>query len=103
MARDLINTPTCDMPPEALAEARAFARARHGAAARIIVGDALPKKISRWCTRLAAPRGRPRSVNSPRLVDFHAWAEDGLKVTLVGKGVCFDTGGLNIKPKAACC
>ncbi len=41
MARDLINTPTCDMPPEALAEAALSLAARHGAAARIIVGDAL--------------------------------------------------------------
>ena len=94
MARDLVNTPACDMTPARLAaEAMALART-HGAIVEEIAGDAL---------RDAYPAihavGQAAAVG-PRLVDF-TWGDPGHpQVTLVGKGVCFDTGGLDIKPAA---
>jgi leucyl aminopeptidase len=94
MARDFINMPAADLSPERLAdEALALARA-NGAEGRCIIGDAL---------REGYPAihvvGRAAAIG-PRLVDF-AWGDPAApKVTLVGKGVCFDTGGLDIKPPA---
>ena len=43
------------------------------------------------------------SPQAPRLIDLTWGGKDAPKVTLVGKGVCFDTGGLDIKPSSACC
>ena len=94
-ARDLINTPANDMGPAELeAAARAVATA-HGVAATSITGDAL---LDHGC-RLLHAVGRA-STRAPRLIDF-SWGRDGApKVTLVGKGICFDTGGLDIKPSS---
>jgi len=94
--RDLVNTPANDMGPEALAEAALALAARHGAQARTVVGDALLAENF----PLIHAVGRA-AAEAPRLVDFTHGPEDGLKVTLVGKGVCFDTGGLDIKPSSA--
>jgi leucyl aminopeptidase len=93
LARDLINTPANDLSPEALAQAAIDAARRHGARHRQIIGDDLLRE------RFPAVHavGRAAAV-APRLVDFE-WGEPSHpKVTLVGKGVCFDTGGLDIKP-----
>jgi len=94
--RDLVNTPANDMGPEALAEAATALAARYGASCRTIVGDALLAENF----PLIHAVGRA-AAQAPRLVDFSHGPEDGLKVTLVGKGVCFDSGGLDIKPAAA--
>ncbi len=96
MARDLINTPTNDMGPDAL-EAAALALAKdHGAKTKTIRGDALLKQNF----PLIHAVGRA-AAQAPRLVDI-AWGKPSHpKVTLVGKGVCFDTGGLDIKPSSA--
>ena len=94
--RDLINTPANDMGPEALAEAAQAVAARYGASCRTIVGDALLAENF----PLIHAVGRA-AAQAPRLVDFCYGPEDGLKVTLVGKGVCFDSGGLDIKPASA--
>lgn len=96
MGRDLVNTPANDMGPEALAEAATALAARHGAVCRTIVGDALLAENF----PLIHAVGRA-AAQAPRLVDFVSGPEDGLKVTLVGKGVCFDSGGLDIKPASA--
>jgi leucyl aminopeptidase len=96
LGRDLINTPANDMGPEALAEAALALAAKHGATARAIVGDALLAENF----PLIHAVGRA-SAQAPRLVEFTHGPEDGLKVTLVGKGVCFDSGGLDIKPSSA--
>ena len=69
---------------------------RHGATSRVIVGEALLAENF----PLIHAVGRA-SAQAPRLVDFVHGPEDALKVTLVGKGVCFDTGGLDIKPSSA--
>jgi leucyl aminopeptidase len=96
LARDLINTPANDLSPEALAQAAIDVARRHGARHRQVIGDDLLRE------RFPAVHavGRAAAV-APRLVDFE-WGETSHpKVTLVGKGVCFDTGGLDIKPGAS--
>lgn len=92
LTRNLINTPTPDMgPPELEAAARAVAN-DHKAEIKVIVGDALLEAGFPMIHTV----GRA-SAFEPRLIDM-AWGTSGPLLTLVGKGVCFDTGGLNIKP-----
>jgi leucyl aminopeptidase len=95
LARDLINTPANDMGPSELEEAARTLAGRHGASVRSIVGDEL---ITQGFPLIHAV-GRAAS-RAPRLVDI-IWGDPGHpKVTLIGKGVCFDTGGLDIKPES---
>jgi leucyl aminopeptidase len=95
LARDLINTPTNDMGPPALEEAaRKLARA-HKAKVSVTTGDDLLKKNFPMIHAV----GRA-SADAPRLIDFTWGRATAPKVTLVGKGVCFDTGGLDIKPSS---
>ncbi len=92
LTRDLINTPSNDMGPDDLeAAARALAE-KHGARVSTILGDALVEQNF----PLIHTVGRA-SDRVPRLIEI-AWGDSGPKITLVGKGVCFDTGGLNLKP-----
>jgi leucyl aminopeptidase len=95
LARDLVNTPANDLGPEALeGQIRAFAR-RHQLEVKVIVGDELLKQNFPMIHAV----GRA-AAEAPRLVDF-SWGREGdPKITLVGKGVTFDTGGLDIKPSA---
>ena len=93
--RDLVNTPSNDMGPEELAEAARGLAARFGAKVAITVGDALLKQNY----PLIHAVGRA-SDRAPRLVDITWGAAGRPKVTLVGKGVCFDSGGLDIKSSA---
>ncbi len=92
-ARDLINTPANDMGPEDLeAAARALA-ARRGATCSVTVGDDLIQANF----PLIHAVGRA-STRAPRLIDV-AWGREGApRITIIGKGVCFDTGGLDLKP-----
>ncbi len=95
LARDLINTPASDMGPAALeAACRDLAR-RHGATVSVKTGDDL------LADNLPMIHAVGRAgAEAPRLIDM-AWGDpDHPRVTLVGKGVCFDTGGLDIKPAA---
>jgi len=95
LGRDLINTPASDLGPAELeAAARALAL-RHGADVSSVVGDAL---IDQGC-RLIHAVGRA-STGAPRLVDIRWGRKGAAKVTLVGKGITFDTGGLDIKPSS---
>ena len=93
LARDLINTPANDLGPDAFeAEIRAFAKARQ-MDIKVIAGDDLLKANFPMIHAV----GRA-SAEAPRLVDL-TWGREGdPRVTLVGKGVTFDTGGLDIKP-----
>lgn len=92
LTRDLINTPANQMGPDELeAAARALAD-RHGATVSVTKGDDL--LAANFPLIHTVGRGSPRA---PRLIDM-AWGESGPSLTLVGKGVCFDTGGLNLKP-----
>jgi leucyl aminopeptidase len=93
LARDLINTPANDMGPEELAGAVEEAAERFGARYTQIVGEQL---LAAGYPLIHAV-GRA-STRTPRLVEL-VWGEaDAPRLTLIGKGVCFDTGGLDIKP-----
>ena len=96
LVRDLINTPAEDMMPLDLAEATATLAQRFGASIDQIVGDDL---LARNYLLIHAV-GRA-SIHTPRLLDLRWGNPDHPKVTLVGKGVCFDSGGLDLKPASA--
>jgi leucyl aminopeptidase len=97
LAQDLINTPARDMGPEALEQAFVALGARHGAVVRVTRGAA---ELRRANLPMIEAVGAAAS-EAPRLLDLTWGREDAPKVTLVGKGVCFDTGGLDIKPPAS--
>ncbi|MDU8944481.1 leucyl aminopeptidase family protein [Ovoidimarina sediminis] len=92
LTRDLINTPSSDMGPAELeAAARALAE-EFGADIEVTTGQTLLEQ--NFPMIHAVGRASPRE---PRLIDI-TWGGEGPRLTLVGKGVCFDTGGLNLKP-----
>jgi leucyl aminopeptidase len=95
LVRDLINSPASDMGPADLARVAEDLATESGGSARVIVGDALLEE------RFPAVHavGRAAALDrAPRLIDV-TWGDPALpKVTLVGKGVCFDSGGLDLKP-----
>lgn len=96
LGRDLINTPASDMAPADLEAAARVLAERHGASISVIVGDDLLAK--NFPLIHAVGRASPRQ---PRLIDM-SWGPAGApKITLVGKGISFDTGGLDIKPASA--
>lgn len=95
LTRRLIDTPASDMGPPDLEQAARDLATAHGAKIEVIVGDDL----------LAANLPMIHTVGraadrAPRLIDMR-WGDAGPTLTLVGKGVCFDTGGLNLKPGAS--
>jgi leucyl aminopeptidase len=92
LVRDLVNTPSSDMGPAELEDAARALAVRTGGQLRVIIGDSLLEEgfpaihaVGRASTRL------------PRLIDLRWGDPEAPKVTLVGKGVCFDTGGLDLK------
>ncbi|WP_298254411.1 M17 family metallopeptidase [Bradyrhizobium sp.] len=96
LARDLINTPSNDMGPEELAQAAQALAQRFDASLTCVVGEDLTRQNFPLihAVGMASPR-------APRLIDF-TWGDPSHpKVTLVGKGVCFDTGGLDLKPSSS--
>ncbi|MBB3655850.1 leucyl aminopeptidase [Rhizobium sp. BK650] len=96
LARDLINTPTNDMGPEQLEAAFRSLATHYKAEMSVIIGDDLLTENF----PLVHTVGRA-SADAPRLLELR-WGKKGhRKVTLVGKGVCFDTGGLDIKPASS--
>ncbi len=95
LARDLINTPANDMGPQELALAAQSVAERRGASFGCIVGDDLTAKNLPLIHAVGMA-----SARAPRLIDF-SWGDPAHpRVTLVGKGVCFDTGGLDLKPSS---
>jgi len=95
LARDLINTPSNDMGPEELAKAAQDLANRFGADFDCITGDDLAAQNFPLIHAVGMA-----STRAPRLIDF-TWGDPAHpKVTLVGKGVCFDTGGLDLKPSS---
>ncbi len=96
LARDLINTPTNDMGPDDLEDAFRALAEHYKAKVTVVRGDDLLKENF----PLIHTVGRA-SAEAPRLLELR-WGKKGhRRVTLVGKGVCFDTGGLDIKPAAS--
>ena len=94
--RDLINTPASDMGPDELEQAARDLASRHGANISVVRGDDL--LTHNFPMIHAVGRAHPRA---PRLIDITWGPLDGEKITLVGKGITFDTGGLDIKPSSA--
>jgi leucyl aminopeptidase len=91
MVRDLINTPSNDFGPAELEAAARKVASLHKAKLKVTSGDALKRGFPMiHDVGKASPR-------QPRLIDFTWGSARAPKVTLVGKGVCFDTGGLDIK------
>jgi leucyl aminopeptidase len=95
LARDLINTPSNDLGPEELAQASQQLAERFGANFNCIVGDDLTRQNFPLIHAVGMA-----SLRAPRLIDL-TWGDPAHpKVTLVGKGVCFDSGGLDLKPSS---
>lgn len=92
LTRDLINTPASDMGPDELQAAFEGLAKDHGAVCQAIVGDALLDQNFPMIHAVGRAAAR-----APRLLEMR-WGNEGPSLTLVGKGVCFDTGGLDIKP-----
>src|ERR1700726_1930313 len=95
LARDLINTPSNDMGPEELALAAQHLARRFGAHFNCIVGDDLTRQNFPLIYAVGMASWR-----APRRIDLRRGGPAHPKVTLVGKGVCFDSGGLDFKPPA---
>lgn len=94
--RDLINTPANDLGPQDIEDAARALAAEFGAGCEVTVGDALLAANFPMIHAVGRASTRP-----PRLIDLR-WGDPGApKITLVGKGVAFDTGGLDIKPASA--
>jgi leucyl aminopeptidase len=93
LARDLINTPANDMGPQELAEAALDLARSRGARCQVLAGGELAGYPLLRAVGAA-------SAHEPRLIDLRWGERDAPRVTLVGKGVCFDTGGLDLKPAA---
>jgi leucyl aminopeptidase len=95
LTRDLVNTPAADMMPIDIAQATQELAAKFNGKVKQIIGDEL--LVHNYPTIHAVGRA---SIHTPRLIDL-TWGDDkNPRVTLVGKGVCFDSGGLDIKPAA---
>ena len=95
LTRDLINTPASDMGPDALDDAARALASEFGADIEVTTGDDLLSQNFPMIHTV----GRA-STTAPRLIDI-TWGSEGPSLVLVGKGVCFDTGGLNLKPGAS--
>lgn len=93
LVRDLVNTPAGDLGPEELAGAGEALAAEYGGKSKVIVGD---KLLTAGYPAVHAV-GRAAS-RAPRLLDFTWGDKNAPKLTLVGKGVIFDSGGLDLKP-----
>ena len=94
LVRDLVNTPTEDMGPAELQQAAEQVAAEHGATVRTTSGDALQEGFPLiHAVGRAAARER-----APRLIELEWGNPAHPRIAIIGKGVCFDTGGLDIKP-----
>jgi leucyl aminopeptidase len=101
LARDLVNTPANDMGPAELEAAARQLAERHGAEVACVAGEAL---LAQNYPAVHAVGRAAAAHRAPRIVEI-AWrgggaADDAPHLVLVGKGVVFDTGGLDIKPSA---
>jgi len=95
LVRDLVNTPASDMGPAQLEQAvRDIARDDGGAKVAVVAGDALSQGYS----MIAAVGGGASKDRAPRLIELHWGNPKHPKVAIIGKGVCFDSGGLDLKP-----
>jgi len=96
LVRDLVDIPAADMGPAELEQAARDLAKAHGATVTVTLGDALDQGFPMIA---AVGRGAERS-RAPRLIELEWGRPDAPRIALVGKGVCFDSGGLDLKPAA---
>jgi leucyl aminopeptidase len=94
LVRDLVNTPAGDLGPAELEQAARDEAAQSGAEVHVTVGDAL----SEGYPLIAAVGGAAPSARAPRLIELQWGNAQHPRIAIVGKGVCFDSGGLDLKP-----
>jgi leucyl aminopeptidase len=96
LVRDLVDTPPADMGPADLERtAKALAK-EHGATIDVTAGEALAKGYP----MIAAVGAAATAERAPRLIELHWGNPKHPKLAVIGKGVCFDSGGLDLKPAA---
>ncbi len=93
LVRDLVNIPAADMGPAELEQAVREQAKRSGAQVKVTAGDALAKDYP----LIAAVGGAASAERAPRLIELEWGKPDHPRVAVIGKGVCFDSGGLDIK------
>nr|WP_166177171.1 leucyl aminopeptidase family protein [Altererythrobacter segetis] len=96
LVQDLVNTPAEDMGPAALEAAVEALAKQHGAKVKVTRGDALEQEFPMVH---AVGRAAARS-HAPRMIELDWGDAKAPKLAIIGKGVCFDSGGLDIKPSA---
>ena len=96
LVRDMVDTPASDMGPADLETAVRDLATASGAKVEVTHGDALAKGYP----MIAAVGGGASRERAPRLIELFWGKEDAPRVALIGKGVCFDSGGLDIKPSS---
>ncbi len=96
LVRDLVDTPSEDMGPPELAAAVEAAAKRYGATATVVDGGELATQYP----MIHAVGRAAQAPNGPRLIELEWGNPEHPRVAIVGKGVCFDSGGLDIKPSA---
>lgn len=97
LVRDLVDTPAADLGPAELADAAEVVAKAHGATIRVTKGDTLERDYPMIA---AVGRAAPRE-RAPRLIEMEWGDPNHPRIAIVGKGVCFDSGGLDIKPSSA--
>lgn len=96
LVRDLVNTPAEDMGPDALEAAALALASRHGAAIEVTRGD----DLARGYPMVHAVGRAAGREHAPRFIEIAWGREDHPRIALIGKGVTFDSGGLDIKPSS---
>jgi leucyl aminopeptidase len=94
MVRDLVNTPAADLGPAELEQAVRQDAERFAAQVRVVAGE----ELSRGYPLIAAVGAAATPERAPRLIELEWGKPDDPRVAIVGKGVCFDSGGLDLKP-----
>ena len=94
LVRDLVNTPAADLGPAELEAAVREEAKRSGAQVRVIKGD----ELGEGYPLIAAVGAAAEDDRAPRLIELEWGKEDDPRIAIVGKGVCFDSGGLDLKP-----
>ena len=96
LVRDMVDTPPADMGPADLESAASELAKQFGAKVEVTAGDALAKGYP----MIAAVGGGATSARAPRLIELHWGHAKHPRLAVIGKGVCFDSGGLDLKPAA---
>jgi leucyl aminopeptidase len=96
LVRDLVNTPAGDLGPAEIEQAVRDEAQRSGAQVRVTAGDELAKGYP----LIASVGGAATKQRAPRLIELEWGKPEDPRVAIVGKGVCFDSGGLDLKPAA---